>query len=42
MDKTAREGTSVADLNTDIRFIKGVGETRAKALEKLTSARWAT
>ena len=35
MDKTAREGTSVADLNTDIRFIKGVGETRAKALEKL-------
>ena len=35
MDKTAREGTSVADLNTDIRFIKGVGETRARALEKL-------
>ena len=25
----------MADLNTDIRFIKGVGETRAKALEKL-------
>ena len=25
----------MADLNTDIRFIKGVGETRARALEKL-------
>ena len=25
----------MADLNTDIRFIKGVGEARAKALEKL-------
>ena len=25
----------MADLNTDIRYIKGVGETRAKALHKL-------
>lgn len=25
----------MADLNTDIRYIKGVGETRAKAFEKL-------
>ena len=26
---------AMADLNTDIRYIKGVGETRAKALHKL-------
>ena len=25
----------MADLNTDIRYVKGVGETRAKAFEKL-------
>ena len=25
----------MADLNTDIRYIKGIGETRAKALQKL-------
>lgn len=25
----------MADLNTDIRYIKGIGETRAKALHKL-------
>ena len=25
----------MADLNTDVRYIKGIGETRAKALEKL-------
>ena len=25
----------MADLNTDIRYIKGVGEARAKAFEKL-------
>ena len=25
----------MADLNTNIRYIKGIGETRAKALEKL-------
>ena len=26
---------AMADLNTDIRYIKGIGETRAKALQKL-------
>lgn len=26
---------AMADLNTDIRYIKGIGETRAKALHKL-------
>lgn len=25
----------MADLNTNVRYIKGIGETRAKALEKL-------
>ena len=25
----------MAELNTDVRYIKGIGETRAKALEKL-------
>ena len=25
----------MADMQTDVRYIKGVGETRAKALEKL-------
>ena len=25
----------MADLNTDVRFIKGIGEQRAKALNKL-------
>lgn len=28
-------GAPMADLNTDIRYIKGVGEARAKAFEKL-------
>ena len=35
MDKTAREGTSVADLNTDIRFIKGEAENVLLARLKL-------
>ena len=28
-------GTSMADLTTDVRTIKGIGEQRAKALNKL-------
>ena len=28
-------GGSMADLNTDVRYIKGVGEAKAKALGKL-------
>lgn len=25
----------MADMNTDVRYVRGVGESRAKALEKL-------
>jgi ATP-dependent DNA helicase RecG len=30
-----RRGTPVADLKTDVRYVKGIGEQRAKALAKL-------
>ena len=40
--KTAREGTSVADLNTDIRFIKGVGENKLDPTGNSTRGQVAT
>ena len=32
----------MADLDTDIRYIKGVGEARAKAFESWAFSPWAT
>ena len=32
---TPEGGKQMADMSTDVRYVKGVGETRAKALEKL-------
>ena len=32
----------MADLNTDVRYIKGIGEAKAKSLASWASPRWAT